>query len=295
VLVYNIANRVYFTNYFYKYWEDAEKDTFRENLKIRRGDWPSMEEYSEKYDAMALGLVPESYLDDDGVFHQLAENPWSYTQVPSKQKEFDETKPITKKTYVYAYYEDNREEVTEARDALEAALLDAIKKADDYFLTRTEASDLLAAIQEAQEIFDTRPMVPIEQLEEALRNLTQVSDPLDTVLDTRYTHYEVIQSNVSSGGSSSGGGGKGGGSKANPFVPETEKYYTVGTNGNWSYNAETGKWSFVLNGGIPLTSTWGKLQNGSNAVENGWYHFNVKGEMDYGWIQDDKGNWYNCN
>jgi glucan-binding YG repeat protein len=61
-------------------------------------------------------------------------------------------------------------------------------------------------------------------------------------------------------------------------------------------NPENGAWSFVLNGGIALTSTWGKLDyDDGTSSSNGWYHFNVNGEMDYGWVKDGDGNWYHCN
>lgn len=114
-------------------------------------------------------------------------------------------------------------------------------------------------------------------------------------LNPRYEGYAGTVSNRSSGGSSGGGGGTGRGTADKPFIPTPPKTYSVGGNGNWEQHAD-GRWSFVLTGGIRLTSKWGKLEysTGDRAAD-GWYHFNSYGLMDTGWFQDEKGNWYYCN
>ena len=83
----------------------------------------------------------------------------------------------------------------------------------------------------------------------------------------------------------------------NSFRQPAEKNYIVGTNGVWELVDEAGhKWAFVLNGGIRLQSTWAKLEyTYDQRSKNGWYHFNSKGLMDYGWFRDEKLNWYYCN
>ena len=113
-------------------------------------------------------------------------------------------------------------------------------------------------------------------------------------LNPRYEGYAGTVSNRSSGGSS-GGGGTGRGTADKPFIPTPPKTYSVGGNGNWEQHAD-GRWSFVLTGGIRLTSKWGKLEYSTgDRSADGWYHFNSYGLMDTGWFQDEKGNWYYCN
>lgn len=114
-------------------------------------------------------------------------------------------------------------------------------------------------------------------------------------LNPRYEGYAGTVSSRSSGGSSGGGGGTGRGTADKPFIPTAPKTYSVGGNGNWEQHAD-GRWSFVLTGGIRLTSKWGKLEYSTgDRSADGWYHFNSYGLMDTGWFQDEKGNWYYCN
>ena len=114
-------------------------------------------------------------------------------------------------------------------------------------------------------------------------------------LNPRYEGYAGTVSSRSSGGSSGGGGGTGRGTADKPFIPTPPKTYSVGGNGNWEQHAD-GRWSFVLTGGIRLTSKWGKLEYSTgDRSADGWYHFNSYGLMDTGWFQDEKGNWYYCN
>ena len=114
-------------------------------------------------------------------------------------------------------------------------------------------------------------------------------------LNPRYEGYAGTVSSRSSGGSSGGGGGTGRGTADKPFIPTAPKTYSVGGNGNWEQHAD-GRWSFVLTGGIRLTSKWGRLEYSTgDRSADGWYHFNSYGLMDTGWFQDEKGNWYYCN
>ena len=128
-------------------------------------------------------------------------------------------------------------------------------------------------------------------------NLGQTLRIYDSALDARHIIYDHISSGRSSGGTRSSGGGSGSGSSSTPFRSTPTKNYTVGTNGRWELiDASTHKWAFVLNGGIRLTSTWGKLDYANDDVnKNGWYHFNSRGLMDIGWFKDEKGDWYYCN
>lgn len=114
-------------------------------------------------------------------------------------------------------------------------------------------------------------------------------------LNPRYEGYAGTVSSRSSGGSSGSGGGTGRGTADKPFIPTPPKTYSVGGNGNWVQHAD-GRWSFVLTGGIRLTSKWAKLEYSTgDRSADGWYHFNSYGLMDTGWFLDEKGNWYYCN
>jgi glucan-binding YG repeat protein len=290
-MVYNKAYRVYFTNYYYNFdLEAEEQDVFREYIKVRKGENLTQEAYEDRYEAMETGLVPRNFDNADGVNFDL--DGWSYNA--DDYQAFDPAKAITRKMEIVACYADNQSEVEENRDELEAYLQEAIALAGDYFLTKQESGELLDVIAEVQEVFNrTEPRkATVSELILAINKLTPYVSSYTEKLDTRYTHYDTLQYATTTGGSSSGGGGKGGGSKSNPYKPENETYYLVGTNGNWKQDEATGKWSFVLNGGISLVSTWGKLVSGD---DTGWYHFNVNGEMDAGWFQDKDGNWYYAN
>ena len=69
--------------------------------------------------------------------------------------------------------------------------------------------------------------------------------------------------------------------------------------GNWKINDSTGRWSFVLNGGLPLNNTWGKIQYSdekTNKLLTKWYFFDPQSSMVQGWYHDvgaDK--WYFLN
>ena len=284
VMVYSKAYRLYFLN-------QTALPRYQYYFKVRKGEAPSDWYYSSEY-----GQVEEPadiFVSDEGVEYSYVG--WSYRE--DRLNEFDPDREISRKTYVYAYYENNQKEVNDARKELEDAIKNAIDKSDDYFLTLKETEKLKEAIEEALEVLDrTSPKATLDELLEALEKLKEVTKPLDEVLDDRYDHYDEIQSSGSKGGSK-GGGGTGSGIKANPYNPSRSKSYIVGTNGNWEELSGKGsQWAFVLNGGIRLTGMWAKLDYANGDVnKNGWYHFNASGIMDYGWFRDEKLDWYYCN
>lgn len=284
VMVYSRAYRLYFL-------DQTALPRYQYYFKVRKGEAPSDWYYSSEY-----GQVEEPadiFVSEEGVEYSYVG--WSYRE--DRLSEFDPDREISRKTYVYAYYENNQKEVNDARKELEDAIKNAIDKSDDYFLTLKETEKLKEAIEEALEVLDrTSPKATLEELLEALEKLKEVTKPLDEVLDDRYDHYDEIQSSGSKGGSK-GGGGTGSGIKANPYNPSRSKSYVVGTNGNWEELSGNGsQWAFVLNGGIRLTGMWAKLDYANGDVnKNGWYHFNASGFMDYGWFRDEKLDWYYCN
>ena len=136
---------------------------------------------------------------------------------------------------------------------------------------------------------------PVTGVQEELKAERAIRYYRDGLLRDRYREYNRTTNDRSSGGSSGGGGGTGRGTSDKPFIPTAPKTYSVGGNGNWEQHAD-GRWSFVLNGGIRLTSKWGKLEyTYGDRSADGWYHFNSYGLMDTGWFKDEAGNWYYCN
>ena len=74
--------------------------------------------------------------------------------------------------------------------------------------------------------------------------------------------------------------------------------FVLGTDGKWEINPVTGGWSFVLNGGLPLNSSWGKIQipDKNGKLVSRWYFFDSKSTMVTGWLQDPSTkNWYYMN
>ena len=282
VMAYSRAYHVTFTN-------DHDKQIV--DYKVRRG------ELAADYPEWATVNVPtEHYTDDDG--YEWTYKGWSKSR--DSLKKFDPAKDeIRKRTWAYAFYKSNKEERDREYNRFKELLDEALRLADDYFLKRKEAGAIKDAIAEAQALLYRRPGPTIGELIEAFGKLKKVYDHYqDDVLVPRYEDYgSRTRDGGQHGGSSAGGGGRGAGVTGNSFRQPAEKNYIVGTNGVWELVDEAGhKWAFVLNGGIRLQSTWAKLEyTYDQRSKNGWYHFNSKGLMDYGWFRDEKLNWYYCN
>ena len=257
VLIYSRAYRIYFIN-------NKEEPKYRYYFKVRRGETPNSGDYSFEYSQVETPI--DSFINNEGIeFNYIG---WSYRE--DRLKEFDPDKEIKRKTYVYAFYDDNSGEVNDARKQLEDAIKAAIEKSDDYFLTLKETEKIREAIEEAMDVFDrTGPRATLDELLEALNRLEETCKPFDKILEDRYDHYDKLQNGGNSGGTSGGdgwgsgshggsggskGGSKGGGGSSRsagtggpvttpaPYVAETSKSYVVGTNGNWELvDAESDK------------------------------------------------------
>ncbi len=270
----------------------------RVEYKVRKGEAPA--DYPE------FGNVPTpnpEYTDPaTGVTHTYL-NKWSRKEWPHLQ-EFFPDRPIRKRTIAYAYYKNDAAERQQTNDDLTNTINDALRLANDSFLRRQETQAVRDAIAAAQAVLHPAPdpvtgIIPapnLAQLRQALRTLRRFVDDMENnTLAPRYNDYGDRRSGGSSGGSSGGGGGRGAGFTKNPFRLPEERNYVVGNNGEWRQNGDR-TWQFVLNGGIPLRSTWGMLQYTSgDSSRTGWYHFNGKAEMDYGWFRDEGLNWFYCN
>ena len=289
VMVYNRAYRLYFLNN-----TAPTESRYRYFFKVRRSEAPSDAYYSGEYGNVEEQL--DYFINPDGA--EFSYVGWSYRQ--DKLRDFDPDRKITRKTYVYAYYEDNVKEVDDTRKKLEEAIQAAIGISDDHFLKLNESKKLKEYIEAALEVLDQEsPKATIGQLEAALEELKDRTAPYKDLLDDRYDHYDDIQDNGNKGGSKGGGGG-GGGTKKAPFNGTAPGSYQIGTNGNWIEStgpAGERQLSFQLNGGTLLSGMWAHLKypEGAQAAGNGWYRFDTKGIMQSGWITDEAGNWYYCN
>lgn len=287
VMVYNRAYRLYFLN-------NTAPDIYRYWFKVRKEESPLDSYYETEYAGVEEQL--DYFISPAGAEYSYVG--WSYRQ--DRYREFEPDRSITRKTYIYAYYDNNEKEVDDTRRELEEAIREAIGISDDHFLKLGESKKLKEYIEAALEVLDREePKATIDQLEEALSELKDKTDPYKELLDNRYDHYDDLQEGGYKGGSKGGGGG-GGGSKRAPFAGTAPESYLIGTNGNWVEStgpAGERQLSFVLNGGTSLSGMWAKLvyPQGSRPEDSGWYYFDDKGIMQSGWICDKAGNWYYCN
>lgn len=294
VMVYNRAYPVYFFNN-----TAPAEDRYRRWLKVRRDEAPSASYYTDQLnDIMNAEQLPH-FSDSSGAEYNYMG--WSYRE--NKLNEFDPDKVITRKTKVYAYYENNLQDVNDARERLEAALKAAVSLSDDHFLKVEESQRLAEFIYEVQDILDWKlpDHEPASQgaLETAISDLDANTAPFKNILKGRYSHYGQIKESGHKGGSSGGGGG-GAGTKSVPFNNIPQKDYRIGTNGSWVETtgpAGEKHRSFQLNGGNLLTGMWARLEypGETQSDGNGWYRFDSRGRMETGWLSDEKGNWYYCN
>ncbi|WP_315544650.1 hypothetical protein [Stomatobaculum longum] len=319
-LVYSKAYRLKFINEA----PNAAQPSY--SFKVRHGE-TAEDSYYAGGNARGGLVDPDPYaVDADGVEYELHAAPvWS--KRADRYQGFDLGTPVRKRLTLYAYYENNRAELEDARKKLDEATRRAIQLADDYFLKRRETADLINGVHGVPgkpEIYGileslgvlerTGPRASLAELQAALAAMEQTLAHYDNLLDPRYDNYGHQQRNQLSGGGSGGGGRGNGGSgrgagrgvgvgstaggarliPSDPFVADYEKGYTVGTNGNWELlNPEQSEWIFTLNGGMRLVNRWGKLSyRYGDRIETGWYHFGQHGIMDSGWFRDENMNWY---
>jgi glucan-binding YG repeat protein len=283
ILVYNKANWIYFINNYVS-------PIYSYGFKVRKGE---AVEDSHFYDGVE---EQTDYLLDEQTGVEYNYVGWSYREEPPIN-EFDPEKSIKKKTFIYASYEDTQEEVDDTRDELYEAIMELLQKSEDYFMKQSEATDLKEVIERALALLEqTEPRrATAAELNAILEEVKENIEESDVLLEERYDHYDQIKTH-SSGSGGGGGGGTGGGKKGNSFVQDRSTVYGTGNgnaNGSWSVDETTGRTTFVLTGGLPLTSSWAILENPNGTdINKGWYHFDSSGNMDIGWFTDEKGDWY---
>lgn len=214
-LVYSKAYKVTFIN---------DKDTVapwpQYSFPVRKGESPSDADYATLYSTV-LNNTPTgsaTHFTDPATGVEYDWQGWS--RKADKYRAFDDTAPIKKRTIVYGYWKDNREEVDNARNGLDDAIKKAIKLADDFFLKRKETAALIngvpgvhTGINDAIAVFErTNPRATAAELQQALDDLLDAIQRYENTLNPRYDHYGRISNDALSGGGSGGGGRGNGGS-----------------------------------------------------------------------------------
>lgn len=238
---------------------------------------------------------------------------WSRKNMPENIQVFDPDAQVTRPMVIYAYYKDNRAEVNRARTKLTGLIGEAEALAGDPYLNNSEIDMLKDAIAAAKAridqrrgellkydfgsgLIDPQRMAIYEELKKAIDDLEALMRDLLGRIDARNRRFQGYTGG--SGGGGSGSSGKGTGNRNRPLEASGERTFTLGVDGNWKINPATGKWSFVLNGGLPLNNAWGKIQfaNAEGKLITKWYFFDHQSAMVTGWYHDQKlDKWYFLN
>lgn len=254
--------------------------------------------------------IEEEFVDIYGVkytFKGFSKNPY-----PKAKSIFEEDAPINRKTAFYAYYENNKKDVDKAR----IDLADEITIAQGYeynpYILLDSLNDLKNKIKKAQDVlayarvegyvYDENGgldnehlgrMATYEELKQAFDDLKNCLDGLNEEAQRGRTSWINRTGGNSQGGS--GSVGKGRGDSKRPLEATPEKYFTLGVNGSWQVDPLTGKYKYIVYGGMPLNNTWGFIQGmdeNGNPIQN-WYYFDDKSNMATSWIKNKKTNaWY---
>ena len=303
----------------YQYLNDTSRN-FYHKFKVRRKEAVDDADYSLDYslvqayaDGETAGNLVTPFEDIYGVEHNYKN--WSKKE--NTLSVFDPSMKITKSTTIYAYYENNKPKVDKAR----VDLADTIQNAKDLlgnpYLKAGEADTISSKILEAMDTLawardildkdgiDHRRMANYAELQQAIDGLLDVINRYSNISNGRLSDRVRRTGGASGGGNSSAGRGSilltpGEKNTNNKATLEGSNVtsFVLGTDGKWETNPVTGGWSFVLNGGLPLNSSWAKIQipdKNGNLISR-WYFFDAKSTMVTGWMQDPStGNWYYMN
>lgn len=304
----------------YQYLNDTSRN-FYHKFKVRRKEAVDDADYSLDYslvqayaDGETAGNLVTPFEDIYGVEHNYKN--WSKKE--NTLSVFDPSMKITKSTTIYAYYENNKPKVDKAR----VDLADTIQNAKDLlgnpYLKAGEADSISSKILEAMDTLawardildkdgiDHRRMANYAELQQAIDGLLDVINKYSNISNGRLSDRVRRTGGASGGGNSSAGRGsilltpgeKNTTNNKATLEGSNVTSFVLGTDGKWETNPVTGGWSFVLNGGLPLNSSWAKIQipdKNGNLISR-WYFFDAKSTMVTGWMQDPStGNWYYMN
>ena len=324
VLVYSKIFKVVFVDnkpvLDYQHLNDTSRN-FYHKFKVRRKEAVEDADYSLDYslvqayaDGETAGNLVTPFEDIYGVEYNYKN--WSKKE--NSLSVFDPSMNITKAMTIYAYYENNKPKVDKARVDLGNTIQTAKDLLGDPYLKAGEADTIREKILEAMDTLawardildkdgiDHRRMANYAELQRAIDGLLDVINRYSNISNGR-----IADRNRRTGGSSGGGNSSAGrgsilltpgekntiGNKAS-LEGSNVTSFVLGTDGKWETNPVTGGWSFVLNGGLPLNSSWAKIQipdSHGNLVSR-WYFFDSKSTMVTGWMQDPSTkNWYFMN
>ena len=304
----------------YQYLNDTSRN-FYHKFKVRRKEAVDDADYSLDYslvqayaDGETAGNLVTPFEDIYGVEHNYKN--WSKKE--NTLSVFDPSMKITKATTIYAYYENNKPKVDKAR----VDLADTIQNAKDLlgnpYLKAGEADTISSKILEAMDTLawardildkdgiDHRRMANYAELQQAIDGLLDVINRYSNISNGRLSDRVRRTGGASGGGNSSAGRGsilltpgeKNTTNNKATLEGSNVTSFVLGTDGKWETNPVTGGWSFVLNGGLPLNSSWAKIQipdKNGNLISR-WYFFDARSTMVTGWMQDPStGNWYYMN
>ena len=304
----------------YQYLNDTSRN-FYHKFKVRRKEAVDDADYSLDYslvqayaDGETAGNLVTPFEDIYGVEHNYKN--WSKKE--NTLSVFDPSMKITKATTIYAYYENNKPKVDKARVDLSDTIQNAKDLLGNPYLKAGEADTISSKILEAMDTLawardildkdgiDHRRMANYAELQQAIDGLLAVINRYSNISNGRLSDRIRRTGGASGGGNSSAGRGsilltpgeKNTTNNKATLEGSNVTSFVLGTDGKWETNPVTGGWSFVLNGGLPLNSSWAKIQipdKNGNLISR-WYFFDAKSTMVTGWMQDPStGNWYYMN
>ena len=319
VLVYAKTFKLYFTDNTpvkdHLYLDDVSRNFFKK-IKVRKKDHVSASVYATDYNvvtAYADGANPGTLVSPfdgvDGVTYTYQN--WSKKSIDNVDTDkdietawiFDPNADVTKTMPIYAYYKTNRKIVSTLRGELGGLIEDANNLALDPYLKNGEVERLMEAIKAAQNVLDRKRgrlengvdplrMANEPELRDAINALRAIIDEMNRLISQRKNQ---LGDRVGGGGGGSGSGGRGFGTRNSAFVGNPQVTFTLGVDGDWQINPVTGRWSFVLQGGLPLNNKWAKIQyvSDQNRLVTDWYRFDHQSSLITGWYKDERtGKWY---
>ncbi|WHE88502.1 InlB B-repeat-containing protein [Lachnoanaerobaculum gingivalis] len=324
VLVYSKIFKVVFVDnkpvLDYKYLNDTSRN-FYHKFKVRRKEAVEDTDYSLDYslvqayaDGETAGNLVTPFEDIYGVEYNYKN--WSKKE--NSLSVFDPSINITKAMTIYAYYENNKPKVDKARVDLRNTIQTAKDLLGDPYLKAGEADTIREKILEAMDTLAwARGILDKDGIDHGrMANYAELQRAIDGLLDiiNRYSNISngrIADRNRRTGGASGGGNSSAGrgsilltpgekntiGNKAS-LEGSNVTSFILGTDGKWETNPVTGGWSFVLNGGLPLNSSWAKIQipDSHGKLVSRWYFFDSRSTMVTGWMQDPSTkNWYFMN
>ena len=324
VLVYSKIFKVVFVDnkpvLDYQYLNDTSRN-FYHKFKVRRKEAVEDADYSLDYSlvqAYADGETAENLVTPFEDIYGVEYNYKNWSKKENSLSVFDPSMNITKAMTIYAYYENNKPKVDKARVDLGNTIQTAKDLLGDPYLKAGEADVIREKILEAMDTLawargildkdgiDHRRMANYAELQRAIDGLLDVINRYSNISNGRIADRNRRTGGASGGGNSSAGRGSilltpgeknTIGNKAS-LEGSNVTSFVLGTDGKWETNPVTGGWSFVLNGGLPLNSSWAKIQipdSHGNLVSR-WYFFDSKSTMVTGWMQDPSTkNWYFMN